>query len=164
MNIYVSYEESIISVMSMLFSNNTVSSEVLNGKLLINDRISNFNTFQYPNIANHLKPEDLLFGYLNGDIQDCMILACLPFSIDLENKSTHTYSKIVDQFTIIPIEQSVFIEEASDYLNVKFRSENKEVLKTVSFGQPIKNTDLGFFIDANYMKGFELPSGKTIYF
>ena len=109
-----------------------------------------------------MKPDDLIAGYLNGDIQDCLILTCIPFSIDLENLSTLAYSPIIDQFTMIPTEMPVFIEKASDHLNVKYRSESREVLKTVSFGESIENTELGFFIDANYYHHLKLR--RSVFF
>jgi len=161
--VHVSYEDNIASAMSMFYSNRSVSSDELNQKLSIDFGSANLITCQYPSPENQVAPEDLITGYLNGEIQDFMILSCLPYAIEVQNENTGVWKPIIDQFSLIPVETTVSIEGPTDLLTCRFRSQNTEIKKTVALGETIENTELPLFVDANYIKFFELPSGRKIY-
>jgi hypothetical protein len=161
--VHVIYEDNIASAMSMFYSNMRVSSVELSQNLQIGSDSANLIAYQFPDTENQIAPEALITGYLNGDIQDCVILSCLPFSIELENQSTGRWKTIVDQFAAIPLETPVFIEKATDRLACKFRSQNMEIIKVSSLAEPIENMELRFLIDAGYVKYFELLPERKLY-
>lgn len=162
--VYVEEDQSIIIVSGMLYSNSAVTLDALNHQSLSKVKAANFLSYPYPDIVENIKPEDLIKNYLYGNFKDCLVLHCIPFSIDIENESDKTYDTVIEEFTTIPVTTPFYVHKACDRLKCRIKFQDKVLEKTIFFNEFVGENEINLCINSDYNTYLELPSGRTINF